>query len=37
MTDNSFSLTGLYPKYVINSKGEKKPFEETSIAKFYWY
>ncbi len=33
MTDNSFSLTDLYPKYVINSKGEKKAFEETSIAK----
>lgn len=33
MTDNSFSLTDLYPKYVINSKGEKKPFEETSVAK----
>jgi len=33
MTDNSFSLTDLYPRYVINSKGEKKPFEETSIAK----
>ncbi len=32
MTDNSFSLTDLYPKYVINSKGEKNPFEETSIA-----
>ena len=25
MTNNSFSLIDLYPKYVINSKGEKKP------------
>jgi hypothetical protein len=33
MTNNSFSLTDLYPKYVINSKGEKKPFDENSIAK----
>jgi len=33
MTDNSFSLKDLYPKYVINSKGEKKKFEDTSIAK----
>jgi hypothetical protein len=33
MTENSFSLIDLYPKYVINSKGEKKKFEETSIAK----
>jgi ribonucleoside-triphosphate reductase len=33
MTDNSFSLIDLYPKYVINSKGEKKPFDETNIAK----
>ena len=33
MTDNSFSLIDLFPKYVINSKGEKKKFEETSIAK----
>jgi len=33
MTDNSFSLVDLYPKYVINSKGEKKKFEVTSIAK----
>jgi len=33
MTDNSFSLIDLYPKYVINSKGEKKKFDETSIAK----
>lgn len=33
MTDNSFSLIDLYPKYVINSKGEKKKFDETNIAK----
>jgi hypothetical protein len=33
MTDNSFSLTDLYPKYVINSKGEKKKFDEMNIAK----
>jgi ribonucleotide reductase alpha subunit len=33
MTDNSFALIDLYPKYVINSKGEKKKFDETSIAK----
>jgi len=33
MTDNSFSLIDLYPKYVINSKGEKKKFDDTSIAK----
>jgi len=33
MTDNSFSLVNLYPKYVINSKGEKKKFEVTNIAK----
>ncbi len=33
MTDNSFSLIDLYPKYVINSKGEKKKFDENSIAK----
>ena len=33
MTDNSFSLVDLYPKYVINSKGEKKPFDVSSIAK----
>lgn len=33
MTNNSFSLADLYPKYVINSKGEKKPFDETNIAK----
>ncbi|GAH81616.1 unnamed protein product, partial [marine sediment metagenome] len=33
MTDNSFSLGDLYPKHVINSKGEKKEFEVTSIAK----
>ena len=26
MTDNSFSLIDLYPKHVINSKGEKKLF-----------
>ncbi|MFX0000668.1 MAG: ribonucleoside-triphosphate reductase, adenosylcobalamin-dependent [Candidatus Hodarchaeota archaeon] len=33
MPNNSFSLIDLYPKYVINSKGEKKEFDETSIAK----
>ncbi|MHA1670493.1 MAG: fused protease/ribonucleoside-triphosphate reductase [Promethearchaeota archaeon] len=33
MTDNSFSLTDLYPKFVINSKGEKKKFDEMNIAK----
>lgn len=34
MTDNksSFSLSDLYPKFVINSKGEKKEFDETKIA-----
>jgi ribonucleoside-triphosphate reductase len=33
MTDNSFSLVDLYPKNVINSKGERKPFDENNIAK----
>ena len=33
MTDNSFSLTDLYPKHVINSKGEKKKFDEMNISK----
>lgn len=33
MTDNSFSLIDLYPKHVINSKGEKKKFDENNIAK----
>ena len=33
MNNNSFSLIDLYPKYVINSKGEKKPFDENNIAK----
>ncbi len=33
MTNNSFSLVDLYPKSVINSKGEKKPFNEDNIAK----
>lgn len=33
MTNNSFSLVDLYPKYVINSKGERKPFDENNIAK----
>ncbi|MHA1658934.1 MAG: ATP cone domain-containing protein, partial [Promethearchaeota archaeon] len=33
MTDNSFSLLDLYPKHVINSKGEKKKFDEKSISK----
>ncbi len=33
MPDNSFSLIDLYPKYVINSKGEKQKFDENSIAK----
>ncbi|MFX0029343.1 MAG: ribonucleoside-triphosphate reductase, adenosylcobalamin-dependent [Candidatus Hermodarchaeota archaeon] len=32
MPNNSFSLIDLYPKYVINSKGEKKKFDENSIA-----
>ena len=32
MTNNSFSLVDLYPKYVINSKGEKKKFDENNIA-----
>ncbi|MFX1410550.1 MAG: fused protease/ribonucleoside-triphosphate reductase [Promethearchaeota archaeon] len=33
MPNNSFSLIDLYPKFVINSKGEKKRFDETNIAK----
>ncbi|MBD3254593.1 MAG: fused protease/ribonucleoside-triphosphate reductase [Candidatus Lokiarchaeota archaeon] len=33
MANNSFSLADLYPKYVVNSKGEKKKFDENSIAK----
>ncbi|MFX0105853.1 MAG: LAGLIDADG family homing endonuclease [Candidatus Hodarchaeota archaeon] len=33
MSNNSFSLIDLYPKYVINSKGEKKKFDENNIAK----
>jgi len=33
MPNNSFSLIDLYPKYVINSKGEKHKFDENSIAK----
>ena len=33
MPNNSFSLIDLYPKYVINSKGEKQKFDENSIAK----
>ncbi len=33
MPNNSFSLIDLYPKYVINSKGEKIKFDENSIAK----
>ncbi|MHA1988575.1 MAG: hypothetical protein ACW98D_18235, partial [Promethearchaeota archaeon] len=33
MTENSFSLTDLYPKHVINSKGEKKKFEADSVAR----
>lgn len=32
MTDNSFALTDLYPKYVINSKGEKTKFDANKIA-----
>jgi len=32
LTNKSFSLSDLYPKYVINSKGEKKPFDEAKIA-----
>ncbi len=33
MSNNSFSLESLYPKYVINSKGEKKKFDENNIAR----
>ncbi|MFX1371771.1 MAG: HNH endonuclease [Promethearchaeota archaeon] len=33
MPNNSFSLIDLYPKYVINSKGEKQKFDENNIAK----
>ncbi len=33
MPDNSFSLTNLYPKHIINSRGEKKKFDEQNIAK----
>ncbi len=33
MTDNSFSLSDLFPKFVINSKGEKKKFDEMNISK----
>ncbi|MHA1413169.1 MAG: hypothetical protein ACTSO4_11200 [Promethearchaeota archaeon] len=33
MTNNSFSIADLYPKYVINSKGEKKKFDPSNIAK----
>ncbi|MHA1916627.1 MAG: ribonucleoside-triphosphate reductase, adenosylcobalamin-dependent [Promethearchaeota archaeon] len=33
MTDNSFSLIDLYPKHVINSKGERKKFDEDSVAR----
>jgi len=33
MTDNSFSLGDLYPKHVINSKGEKIEFDVSKIAK----
>jgi len=32
LPNNSFSLSDLYPKYIINSKGEKKPFDESKIA-----
>ncbi|MHA1337729.1 MAG: ATP cone domain-containing protein [Promethearchaeota archaeon] len=32
MSDNSFSLMDLYPKYVVNSKGERKKFDENKIA-----
>ena len=32
MSNNSFSLADLYPKYIINSRGEKKVFDETKIA-----
>ncbi len=32
-SNNHFSLLDLYPKYVINSKGEKKSFDEMNIAK----
>ncbi len=33
MVDDSFSLIDLYPKYVVNSKGEKKRFDDQNIAK----
>jgi ribonucleoside-triphosphate reductase len=33
MNNKSFSVIDLYPKYVINSKGEKKPFDENNVAK----
>ncbi|MHA1149759.1 MAG: ATP cone domain-containing protein [Promethearchaeota archaeon] len=33
MSNNSFSFMDLYPKYVINSKGERKKFNENNIAK----
>ncbi|TFF63801.1 MAG: hypothetical protein EU521_00230, partial [Promethearchaeota archaeon] len=32
MTDNSFSLTDLYPKWVVNSKGERMRFDADKIA-----
>lgn len=32
MSKESFSLMDLYPKYVVNTKGEKKEFDETKIA-----
>ena len=34
MDENSINfLTNLYPKYVVNSKGEKKKWDEYSISK----
>jgi hypothetical protein len=33
MSDDTFQLMDLYPKYVINSKGERKKFDEHNIAK----
>jgi len=33
MTNNSFALINFYPKWVINSKGEKKKFDVANIAK----
>ena len=32
MENDSFSIAELYPKYIVNSKGEKKQFDENKIA-----